>query len=59
MGSPEYLNAVTVGELNAVSRCESEPHPFDFQAGALGFEVTLPPLSVAAVTLRFAAGDRG
>jgi xylan 1,4-beta-xylosidase len=59
MGSPEYLNAATVGELNAVSRCEPEPHPFDFQAGALGFEVTLPPLSVAAVTLRFAAGDRG
>ena len=59
MGSPKYLNAAIVAELNAVSRCEAEPHPFKFRDGALGFDVTLPPLSVAAVTLRFAAGDRG
>jgi xylan 1,4-beta-xylosidase len=59
MGSPEYLNAATVGELNAVSRCEAESHPFEFRDGALGFDVTLPPLSAAAVTLQFTAGDRG
>jgi xylan 1,4-beta-xylosidase len=59
MGSPEYLNAAVVAELNAVSRCEPEPHPFVFQDGALGFDITLPPLSVAAVTFRFPAGDHG
>ena len=59
MGSPEYLNAAAVAELNAVSRCDPEPHPFAFQDGILGFEITMPPLSVAAVTFRFAAPDRG
>src|SRR5665811_871847 len=59
MGSPEYLNAGVVAELNEVSRCESEPHPFDFRGGTLSFEVTLPPLSVAAITFRFAVDDRG
>jgi xylan 1,4-beta-xylosidase len=57
MGSPEYLNAAVVAELNAASRCEPEPHPFDFRDGVLGFDVTLPPLSVAAVTFRFAARE--
>ena len=55
MGSPEYLNAAALAELNAVSRCEPEQQPFDCRDGTLGFEVTLPPLSVAAVTFRFAA----
>ena len=55
MGSPEYLSADVVAELNKVSRCDPEPHPFDFRDGALDFDVTLPPLSVAAVTFRFAA----
>lgn len=59
MGPPEYLNARVVTELNAVSRCEPEPHPFDFQDGKLCFDVTLPPLSVAAITFQFAAGDGG
>jgi len=59
MGSPEYLTAAIVAELNAVSRCEPEPHPFDFRDGALGADVVMPPLSVAAVTFRFAAPDSG
>ena len=59
MGSPEYLNAAVVAELHAVSRCEPEPHPFDFRGGALEFDVTLPPLSVAAVSFRFAGRDGG
>jgi xylan 1,4-beta-xylosidase len=54
MGAPEYLNAAAVAELNAASRCDPEPQPFAFKAGAVGFDVVLPPLSVAAVTLRFA-----
>jgi hypothetical protein len=35
---------LVVADLNAVSRCESEPQPFDFRDGAIGFDVTLPPL---------------
>jgi xylan 1,4-beta-xylosidase len=57
MGSPEYLSAAIVTELNTISRCEPEPQSFDFQNGALGVDVTMPPLAVAAVTLRFAARD--
>jgi xylan 1,4-beta-xylosidase len=57
MGSPEYLSAAIVTELNTISRCEPEPQSFDFRNGALGVDVTMPPLSVAAVTFRFAAPD--
>ena len=57
MGSPEYLSAAIVTELNTISRCEPEPQPFDFRNGALSVDVTMPPLSVAAVTFRFAAPD--
>jgi xylan 1,4-beta-xylosidase len=56
MGSPEYLNAGGVAELNAVSRCEPEPHPFDFRGEDLSFDVILPPLSVASVTFEFPEG---
>lgn len=59
MGSPEYLSAAVVTELHTASRCEPEPQPFDFRDGVLAFDVILPPLSVAAVTFRFAEGGRG
>ncbi len=59
MGSPDYLSDGAVAELNAASCCEPEPHPFELRDGALGFEVILPPLSVAAVTFRFAARGHG
>ncbi len=59
MGSPEYLSATAVAELNAASRCQPEPHPFEFRDDALVVEAILPPLSVAAVTFGFAARDRG
>jgi xylan 1,4-beta-xylosidase len=59
MGSPDYLSAGVVAELDAASRCEPEPHGFEFRDGVLGFDVTLPPLSVAAVTLGTATRDRG
>lgn len=57
MGSPEYLSAAVVAELDIVSRCEPEAQPFDFQSGVLSVDVVLPPLSVAAVTFRFPTGD--
>ena len=59
MGSPKYLNAAVVVELDAVSRCKPEPYPFDFRDGALDFDVTLPQLSVAAITFQFAVRDHG
>jgi xylan 1,4-beta-xylosidase len=59
MRSPEYLDAAAVAELHAASVCESRPHPFSFRDGTLGFDVTLPPLSVASVTFRFAARGHG
>jgi xylan 1,4-beta-xylosidase len=57
MGSPDYLTPEVVAELNEVSRADSSPQQFDFQAGVLGFEITLPPLCVAAVTFQFATHD--
>ena len=59
MGSPDYLSAAVVAELDAVSDCESMPHPFDFRNGDLAFEVTLPPLSVTAITFDFATRASG
>ncbi|HLG89506.1 MAG TPA: glycosyl hydrolase [Alphaproteobacteria bacterium] len=59
MGSPKYLNAANIEELDSASLCQSEPHPFDFQGGTIDFDVTLPPLSVAAVTVQFGSSERG
>jgi xylan 1,4-beta-xylosidase len=59
MGSPKYPNAVNIEELNTASLCQSEPHPFGFEGGTIDFDVTLPPLSVAAVTVQFGSNERG
>jgi xylan 1,4-beta-xylosidase len=59
MGSPDYLSSEMVAQLNAASLCEPEPHPFAFRSGALDIDVSLPPQSVAAVTVEFAPRDRG
>ena len=59
MGSPEYPNADVVAELEAASQCQSESHPFEFQNGVLGFDVTLPPLSVTAITFEYSEVTRG
>ena len=48
-----------VADLHAASRCDAEPQAFGVADGALDFAVTLPPLSVAAVTLQFPARDVG
>lgn len=59
MGSPEYLSTGVVAELATASLCQPEPYPFEYRDGTLGIGVTLPPLSVAAITLQFAARDCG
>ncbi|HEY6578551.1 MAG TPA: hypothetical protein VIY09_04460, partial [Rhizomicrobium sp.] len=53
MGSPEYLSTGAVKELHDVSECTSEPFAVDYCDGIMRFEVTLPPLAVAAVTVAF------
>jgi xylan 1,4-beta-xylosidase len=59
MGSPKYPNAANIKELNTASLCQSEPHRFGFEGGTIDFDVTLPPLSVAAVTVQFGSNERG
>jgi xylan 1,4-beta-xylosidase len=58
LGAPEYLSSEVVAELNAASRCLPQSQQFKFQDGRLEFKVTLPPLSVAAVTFLLAAPNR-
>jgi xylan 1,4-beta-xylosidase len=59
MGSPDYLSPEMVTQLDAVSLCESAPCPFAFRGGDLVLDITLPPQSVAAVTVELAPHDRG
>ena len=59
MGSPDYLSAQMVGELEAQSRSEAAPQPFTFRDGTLEVEIRMPPLSVAAVNFAGAPGDGG
>lgn len=55
MGSPEYPHAVEIEKLRAASLCNAEDLPWREAVGATDFEIVLPPLSVAAVTLSFEA----
>ena len=50
MGSPEYLSSALVEQLQIASRCEPEPCAFQLEEAEVHLDVTLPPLSVAAVT---------
>ncbi len=59
LGSPEYPNAAVIADLNAASICHAAAQTFDVRDGAIRFEVTLPPLSVAAITLQLASADHG
>ncbi len=55
MGSPKYLKASDIAELDAASICLNESHEAKYADGVTDFRVTLPPLGVAAVTLQFSA----
>jgi xylan 1,4-beta-xylosidase len=54
MGSPKYLDPALVAELETASLCDPQDQPFEFKEGRLTFSITMPPPSVAAVTLEFA-----
>ena len=54
MGEPKYPNAAVLNELREVSRLNYETLACRFSDGVVDLDVTLPPLAIAAITLRFA-----
>jgi xylan 1,4-beta-xylosidase len=53
MGKPEYLSALQVEQLSQASTLQKEPQPWNREQQDLVFEVSLPPQSVAAITIEF------
>jgi xylan 1,4-beta-xylosidase len=53
MGKPEYLSAAMVSELGAVSRLRKDAQPITFDGGISHLELTMPPLSVAAIEFAY------
>ncbi len=53
MNKPEYLSASEVDHLTEASRLTEEPIECQYDDSAVGFEIDLPPHSVAAVTVKF------
>ena len=55
MGTPEYPSPEMVGQLHASSAMLEEQQPVTWFDRTLEFDVTVPPLGVAAVRLEFAS----
>ena len=51
MGEPEYLSPLQVEQLSSASALQPEPQPWTYDAGNLDLTVSLPPQSVASVTI--------
>ncbi len=56
IGEPEYLSHKDAQQIQAASCLAKEPQPFEFEHGEIELKLSLPPHSVAAVTLEFAEG---
>jgi len=54
MGAPEYLSALQLEQLHAVSRMAREPLPWKYDNGVVHVEIEVPPHAVAAITVVFA-----
>ena len=54
MGEPEYLRRMEVEQLARASALRQEPQPWTPEQEKLEFDVSLPPQSVAAITIEFA-----
>jgi len=54
MGEPEYLSALQVQQLEAASTLRTESQPWTYEEGNVDLCVSLPPQSVAAITIDFA-----
>ncbi|WP_137929161.1 GH39 family glycosyl hydrolase [Mesorhizobium comanense] len=55
MGKPDYLSPAMVEQLHAASEMPTREQPVAWRDGALVFDVSVPPLGVASVTLEFAS----
>ena len=55
MGEPEYLSPAALAELHTASHLRDDVEAYRFQDAAVEFDITVPPLGVAAVTLQCAA----
>jgi xylan 1,4-beta-xylosidase len=63
MGAPEYLNAAEVDELETASYLTKAPHPFKYERRTIELQTSLPPHSVALITVELspdtsAGGER-
>jgi xylan 1,4-beta-xylosidase len=54
MGEPEYLSALQVKQLEAASTLRKESQLWTHRQGNIDLAVSLPPQSVAAITIQFA-----
>jgi hypothetical protein len=54
MGEPEYLSASQVEQLETASLLRKESQSWKHERGNIDLAVSLPPQSVAAVTIEFA-----
>lgn len=55
MGNPEYPSPAMVGQLHAASAMPERQQPVTWRGRTLEFDVTMPPLGVAAIRLEFAS----
>lgn len=54
MGSPDYLDAMQVAELDQASQLQSEPVAITTNHGGFDITLNLPPHAIAAVRVQFA-----
>jgi xylan 1,4-beta-xylosidase len=54
MGEPNYLSAVQVEQLKAVSCLVKQPQPWTYDQQTIDLSFALPPHAVAAITIEFA-----
>lgn len=59
MGEPIYLSAARIHELEAASSLTKESHPFKYRSSNLEIETSLPPHSVALITVELATSAGG
>ncbi len=59
MGEPPYLSGTQVELLHVASNMMKEPYPVTFDSRAIQFDVTLPPQSVAVITIECANVEEG
>ena len=59
MGEPKYLSAGRIHELQAPSTLTKDAHPFKYRSGKLEIQTSLPPHSVALITVELESSAGG